>query len=271
MQALKKRILTALLAMGLSLTLPAKAIGPLVVDGQVMEESSYYLYEDTTYVSLRTITTALYPDLTVTWDGVEATVSGDNLMLTAEPGDCYIEVNDRVLYIPEAIHLEKGCTLLPVRVLASALGATVDWNPETGQVTVTSGTGDFPQADQCYDSDDLYWLSRIISAESQGEPLLGKLAVGNVVLNRVDSLVFPDSIYGVIFDDRWGGQFEPVHNGTIYNSPTEESVQAAKMVLEGADVALDSLYFLAPDLTENHWVMENRAYVMTIGCHWFYS
>ena len=113
-------------------------------------------------------------------------------------------------------------------------------------------------------------MARIISAESRGEPLLGKLAVGTVVLNRVASDEFPDSIYDVIFDNQWGIQFQPVANGTIYNEPTEESMLAAKLCLDGARVAGDSLYFLAPELTDNHWIMENREYVTTIGCHWFY-
>ena len=56
-----------------------------------------------------------------------------------------------------------------------------------------------------------------------------------------------------------------MRNGTIYHTPTEESVTAAKLVLEGADVAGESLYFLAPTLTNNHWIMENRDYIMTIG------
>ena len=45
---------------------------------------------------------------------------------------------------------------------------------------------------------------------------------------------------------------------------------AAKLTLDGPDVARDSLYFLAPSLTDNHWIMENRDYVMTIGVHHFY-
>ena len=135
-----------------------------------------------------------------------------------------------------------------------------------------AGQGGAPLAsgDAVYDADALYWLSRIISAESRGEPLEGQIAVGNVVLNRVDSPDFPDTIYGVIFDDRWGGQFTPVRNGTIYQEPTEQSIQAAKLCLEGVNVAKDSLYFLAPALTNNHWIMENRTHVMTIGAHWFY-
>ena len=52
-----------------------------------------------------------------------------------------------------------------------------------------------------------------------------------------------------------------------FSYPTED---APKLVLDGARAAGDSLYFLAPDLTDNHWVMENQSYVITIGCHWFY-
>ena len=96
------------------------------------------------------------------------------------------------------------------------------------------------------------------------------MAVGTVVLNRVASDEFPNNIYDVIFDRKWGVQFTPVANGTIYDTPTAESVLAAKLCLEGGRVAGDSLYFLAPELTSNHWIMNNREYVTTIGCHWFY-
>ena len=143
----------------------------------------------------------------------------------------------------------------------------MDWNRDEG-VSLTVGNG-LPE-DAPYSADDLYWMAKIISAESRGEPLAGKIAVGTVVLNRVASPEFPDSIYGVIFDQKWGVQFQPVANGTIYHEPTDESILAAKMVLDGARIAGDSLYFLAPSLTNNHWIMENREYVTTIGVHWFY-
>ena len=95
--------------------------------------------------------------------------------------------------------------------------------------------------------------------------------MGNVVLNRVDSPEFPNTIYGVIFDDRWGGQFEPVRNGTVYQEPTQESILAAKLCLEGAVAVEDALYFLAPTLASNFWTMEDRPYITTIGVHWFYG
>ena len=194
----------------------------------------------TTYVSLRTVAGLLAPEAEVSWEGGAAWVRGDGLTLSARPGDVWLTVNDRALYIPDGVLLENGRTLVPVRVLAEALGGTVDW------------------------------MSRIISAESQGEPLLGKIAVGTVVLNRVASREFPDTIYDVIFDRKWGIQFEPVANGTVYHEPTLESVLAAKLVLDGARAAGDSLYFIAPELTTNHWTMENQDFVVTIGCHWFY-
>ena len=162
----------------------------------------------------------------------------------------------------QPVRLEKGRTLVPIRPLAGLLGLEVSWNAATGEVALTT-----PEDK----NDELYWLSRIISAESQGECWEGKLAVGNVVLNRVASPDFPNTIYGVIFDERWGGQFEPVRNGTVYNDPTPESVRAAMACLEGVNVVGDSLYFLAPELTDNHWTMENRTWTATIGAHWFYE
>ena len=143
------------------------------------------------------------------------------------------------------------------------LGGTAEWDRYFQGAAVTS-------PDAAYNAVDFYWLSRIISAESRGEPMEGQIAVGNVVLNRVASPDSPDTIYGVIFDDRWGGQFEPVRNGTAYNTPTQESVQAAIACLAGENTVGESLYFLAPELTDNHWTMENRPYVTTIGAHWFY-
>ena len=77
----------------------------------------------------------------------------------------------------------------------------------------------------------------------------GKIAVGNVVLNRVKSSSFPNSVKEVVFDDRYAIQFEPVANGTVYDRPTESALLAAKLCLEGAGAAGDSLYFFAPALS----------------------
>lgn len=268
-----RMILTGVAAAALSLSLtsmtaPAHAVEALNVNGvNLWYEAKAQLISGTTYASLRTLAEILVPDADVSWRDGAAWVERDDLCIYARPGMSYMIINDRVFYVPYGIKNENGSVLVPVRTVVETLDGEVSWSRQEG-VTLIPGSGR-PEAAP-YTQDELYWLSRIISAESRGEPLAGKLAVGTVVLNRVASEQFPNTIYGVIFDREWGIQFQPIANGTIYHEPTEESVLAAKMVLEGARVAGDSLYFLAPELTTNHWIMENREYVTTIGTHWFY-
>ena len=257
------------LALTAALVLPASAADTLSVNGQnLWTQTQAHMVGDTTYISLRAAAQVLAPGAQVSWEDGTARVRGAGLDLAARPGDQWLTVNGRALYIPDGVRLEDGVTSVPVRALATALGAEVDWDRETG-VTLTPGDGRPGPAP--YTEYELYWMSRIISAESRGEPMEGKLAVGTVVLNRVASDEFPDTVHDVIFDRQWGVQFTPVANGTVYNDPTQESVLAAKLVLDGARVAGDSLYFIAPELTDNHWTMKNQTYVTTIGCHWFYK
>lgn len=254
-----QRFLAALALGALLLTAPAAAVD-VALDGTPLELGESPAYEGVTYVPLRSFMTALRPGAQVSWEGDRARAVIPALTLTAKPGESTLTANGQAVELPGPIRIEDGCTLVPLRPLAGLLGLEVAWDPHAGVGLTTPG----PEAGE------LYWLSHIISAESQGECQEGKIAVGNVVLNRVDSPLFPDTVYDVIFDRRWGGQFEPVRNGSVYLIPTEESVQAAQACLDGENTAGDSLYFLAPELTENHWTMENRDYVTTIGVHWFY-
>lgn len=272
MKKLKTKLCAGLMgaALAVTLTTPSYAAAEVLsVNGEnLWQAARAQLTGGTTYVSVRSLANILAPDAEVSWRGGAAWIEGEGLSLWAKPGNVFLTVNDRVLYVPDGIWLVDGSVMVPIRVIAEALGGSVDWSRQEG-ITLTVGDG-LPE-EAPYTEDDLYWMARIISAESRGEPLTGKLAVGTVVLNRVASPEFPDSIYGVIFDRKWGVQFEPVANGTIYDEPTEESVLAAKMVLDGARVAGESLYFLAPTLTDNHWIIENREYVTTIGIHWFFK
>ncbi len=262
-----KKLATGLLVGFTLLAGTARAAGPVLVDGTPVDAAAR-VYNNTTYVSLRAISEALHPDGAVSWENGRAVVRTEAGVLTARPGDRHIEAEGRQYPTGGQVRLESGCTLVPVRALAAALGGVVDWDPASGTVRVISAG----QADsgESY-ADQLYWLSRIISAESKGEPLEGKIAVGSVVLNRVAHQDFPNTVYDVIFDSRWGGQFEPVRNGSIYDAPTQESVQAARLCLEGSRAAGGSLYFVAPSLTSNQWAAENRTLVTIIGTHWFYQ
>lgn len=123
-----------------------------------------------------------------------------------------------------------------------------------------------------YTSNDLYWMSRIINAEAESEPYLGKVAVGNVIINRVNSSEFPNTVKGVIFEYYEGiPQFSPVAEGTIYNAPNEDSIKAAKEALSGSKPVGASTYFFNPDKASGYWIVKNKTYVTRIGNHVFYK
>ena len=173
----------------------------------------------------------------------------------------------------------------PIRSIAAALGKSVYWDHESrtafagDAIPNVNGTwgnseistpeipsGSIPgSAAASYDEDDVYWLACIIYAEARGESMEGKIAVGNVILNRVASDEFPDTIYDVIFDTNWGVQFEPVSNGTIYCTPDEDCYEAARRALDGEDIVGSSLYFFNPSLASSFWISNNCEYVTTIG------
>ncbi|MBQ9120883.1 MAG: cell wall hydrolase [Clostridia bacterium] len=226
---------------------------------------------ETTFVAIRAFSEVM-SDCEVTWDEETktATVQTDELTIHATVGSYYIEANGRYLYTPIAIFIHDETMYLPIRLLAKAFDATVGWNGETYSVSVERGSGAIVPGSEFYASDEVYWLSRIINAESAGQPLKGKIAVGNVVLNRVAHPSYPDTIYGVIFDRKYGTQFEPVLNGSIYRKPNEESVIAAKICLEGYTVSDRILFFYNPVIAETNWIARNREFFAVIGDHWFY-
>ena len=141
------------------------------------------------------------------------------------------------------------------------------------RATPSCGTGPSSGKETLQESqadEDLYWLSRIISAESRGEPLLGQIAVGNVILNRVADASYPNSVKEVIFDRTHGVQFTPTVNGAIHQEPEPCSVLAAALALNGANIVGDSLYFFSPAQSAGNWITANRPYYTTIGGHQFH-
>ena len=256
------RLLCGLLAAAsLALSAGAARTVPVQVDGSKLAGSSY-LELGVTYVPLRYLLDA-FGDWEVSWDSSEqeaVAVSGRS-RLSADPAENTIHIDGKTL--TGRVTVENGRTYVPLRLVTEALGGTAQWDPYLSGAAVTS-------ADAAYDAMDLYWLSRIICAESGAEPMEGQIAVGNVVLNRMTSSEFPDTVAGVIFDRVDGVQFEPVENGTVYQTPTARSVEAAIRVLSGENIIGSAMYFYAPALSQGTWINANRTYFKTIGCHRFY-
>lgn len=263
-----RKYVSKIMAVCLSAVLLAGPVSAARVElnGTVLTQEEGWVEDGVSYITLSALSRE--GDYLLTWNDGTVRLSGQGAELTACPGNSYVEVNGRALYVTGGVRTADGTPALPLRLLENALGAEVKWN---GEEKVASLNTEDAQAEQAaYPEEDLYWLSRIISAESRGESLLGQIAVGNVVLNRVREGQFPNSIKGVVFDRKNGVQFEPIENGTVYLEPTNNSIIAAKLALEGTDVVGDCLYFFAPALSKGTWIVNNRTYHTTIGCHRFY-
>ena len=112
---------------------------------------------------------------------------------------------------------------------------------------------------------NLYLLARIISAEARGEPYEGQVAVGAVVLNRVEHPSFPNSIAGVIYQN---GAFTAIVDGQFDEPISSQSYQAARDALNGWDPSGGAIYYYNPAKTTNTWIY-SREVIKTIGNHVF--
>ncbi len=112
-------------------------------------------------------------------------------------------------------------------------------------------------------------LARLVEAEAKGESFEGKVAVATVVLNRVDSNQFPNSITNVIYEKVGNAYaFSPVQNGEINKQASEEATQAVEEALKSPDRLNNALYFYNPEIATDDWI-RSRQIVKKIGNHVF--
>ena len=116
-----------------------------------------------------------------------------------------------------------------------------------------------------YSSSDIYLLAKVIAAEARGESYTGQVAVGAVVLNRVDSSSFPDTVSGVVYQ---AGAFSAVTDSNWSVSPDATSRKAAQDAINGWDPTGGALYYYNPAKTSNKWI-RTRPVITTIGRHVF--
>jgi len=216
----------------------------LVNNSEIYSDVKPFVSNGTTYVPLRFISEALNTD-SITWNKSVQSVTikkGINT-LNFFINKNYAFINNSRENINGIPIIKDSRTFVPLRIISETLNANVNWNDDTRTIRITTkSTATIPNTQTStvkpstkpsdstsssistntsnkYDADAVYWLSRIIEAEASGEPYSGKVAVGEVILNRVKSNEFPNTIWKVIFDDTYAIQFEPVANGTIYNTP----------------------------------------------------
>ena len=116
-----------------------------------------------------------------------------------------------------------------------------------------------------YGNNDVMVLAKMIHGEARGEPYVGKVAVGAVILNRVEDQKFPGSVHGVCFQP---GAFDAVSDGQYYMEPDDEAVKAAKAALNGWDPTYGALYYWNPATATSKWIW-SRKVITRIGKHVF--
>jgi N-acetylmuramoyl-L-alanine amidase len=119
-------------------------------------------------------------------------------------------------------------------------------------------------------SADLDYFARLVHAEAQGQPYEGQVAVAEVVLNRVDSKEFPNTVRAVI-DEHYGSvpAFSPVDNGQINNPADASAKKAVQDAINGSNYSKGALFFYNPDLTaKDNWI-RSRTVLFKIGDHAF--
>ena len=114
-------------------------------------------------------------------------------------------------------------------------------------------------------STDTYLLARIIYAEARGETYTGQVAIGAVVLNRVKSPLFPNTISGVIYQPY---AFTAVSDGQINYTPNSTAISAAKDALNGWDPTYGCIYYYNPAVATSSWIFSRKT-VVTLGSHVF--
>ena len=108
-------------------------------------------------------------------------------------------------------------------------------------------------------------MAQLVTAEAKGEPYAGQVAVATVILNRVDSTQFPNTINGVIYQPR---QFTPVSTGSINQAPTASALRAVDEAIAFRGQGRGSLFFYNPAIATNNW-NATRQHTITIGNHVF--
>ena len=159
-------------------------------------------------------------------------------------------------------------TLEAVKYFQRKNGLTVDGiaGPATLKAMgIYSSSSSSSSSGTSSNSSNVNLLARLIYGEARGEPYTGQVAVGAVVLNRVKSSSFPNSISGVIYQS---GAFDAVSDGQINLSPDSTAKKAAQDALNGWDPSYGAIYYFNPSTATNKWIW-SRPMTITIGSHRF--
>lgn len=266
-------ILTLFITAGASASAAEIPVDIRVNGEYIITDSEPVIISGTTYAPVRCVAEALNSE-SISWNekSKSASISDGDTSITISIGKKNALLNGSAVTLNGTPFIKNNRTYIPLRDFSNLFGAEVSWDDQYKNVEISKKNITVPKEiiDTSFNHTDLYWMSRIITAESCGESTDGKIAVGDVILNRKKSSLFPNTIYDVIFDRKYSVQFEPVLNGSIYNTPCANSIAAAKLSMTNPTTIGNCLYFFNPTIASSSWIEKNRVFFKTIGNHDFY-
>ena len=156
-------------------------------------------------------------------------------------------------------------TLAAVKSFQKKNGLTVDGIAGTKTLNAMGITSSSNSSSTTSNSSNVNLLAHLIYGEARGEPYIGQVAVGAVIMNRVKSSSFPNTIAGVIYQK---GAFDAVTDGQINMSPDSTAKKAAQDAINGWDPSYGAIYYFNPATATNKWIW-SRPLTVTIGKHRF--
>ena len=154
-------------------------------------------------------------------------------------------------------------TVSAVKKFQKKNGLTVDGIAGTQTLKAMGITSSSSSSSSSNNSSNVNLLARVVYGEARGEPYTGQVAVAAVVLNRVKSSKFPNSISGVVYQS---GAFDAVADGQINMTPDATAKKAAQDALNGWDPSYGAIYYFNPNTATNKWIW-SRPMTVTIGKH----
>ena len=158
-------------------------------------------------------------------------------------------------------------TVSAVKSFQKKNGLTVDGIAGTQTLKAMGITSSSSSSSSSNNSSNVNLLARVVYGEARGEPYTGQVAVAAVVLNRVKSSKFPNTISGVVYQS---GAFDAVADGQINMTPDTTAKKAAQDALNGWDPSYGAIYYFNPATATNKWIW-SRSLIKTIGKHRFCS
>jgi hypothetical protein len=216
-------------------------------DDFIIMDTEPTIINNEVYVPLRFVANALNAE--VIWDGTtrKITIKDNERIIEFLLDSTVVTINEEQHEIESILPVINNRTMVPIKFVAEHMNCQVNYNKQTYTVEIIREGLTVPTMsvyDRGYTDEDLHLLAKIVTVEAHNIGFDAKVAVANVVLNRKKSSKFPNTVEGVIFDKKYCVQFPPAHKSSFNKKvPSNDSIIAAKMALEGANNISDCLFF----------------------------